>query len=165
MSIHPLALLGLMLALLAPGQNPQRGPSEEDKEKVRLRIGMTKEQQSQIEALYAQSDQQRREIGLKMRDLFRQLEEDCYEHYDFDRSKATAIRKEIVGLHKRILLLRADNEEKLRRILNRDQFRRLRELMREQREQFRKQWERRRRQFQGFRPPAGETWPACLGLL
>lgn len=134
--------LALFLAII-PSALGQRLPTEEEKERMRQRIGITKEQQNQIEALFMQTEQQKREIGMRMRELFRQ-QYALYENYDFDREQATAIRKEIMSLHRRTLLLHAENEEKLRRILNRDQFTRLRAMLKEQREQWRRDWERRR---------------------
>lgn len=116
----------------------QRGPTEEEREKIRLRIGITKEQQAQIEQLYAETDQQRREIGRRMGELFRQLYM-LYENYDFDRNQARTIRRDLTNLHRRILWIHAENEEKLRKILTKDQFDKLRALMREKREEWRKE--------------------------
>ena len=160
MGARPIALFTLLLTILGPPLGagiPQADPSregprfllaqfggqrpgtEEEKEKARVRIGMTKEQQAQIEALYAGTDQQMRDIGGRMRDLYRQLRT-LYDSYDFDRRQAGDIRKEIADLHRKILHLHYDNEEKLRRILNREQFQRLRELMKEE-------WRNHRRDF------------------
>lgn len=150
--------LALMLATLSPSLG-QRLPTEEEKEKIRQRIGITREQQNQIEALFMQTEQQKREIGMRMRELFRQ-QYALYENYDFDREQATAIRKEIMSLHKRTLLLHAENEEKLRRILNRDQFTRLRAMLKEQREQWQRDWERRRRPGPGLGRPMQGGPPA-----
>ncbi|HXG24294.1 MAG TPA: Spy/CpxP family protein refolding chaperone [Chthonomonadales bacterium] len=121
----------------------QRGPTEEEREKIRLRIGITKEQQTQIEQLYVETDQQRREIGRRMHMLYRQLFT-LYDNYDFDRNQARAIRRELTDLHRRTLWLHAENEEKLRKILTKEQFDKLRALMREKRDEWRREREKGR---------------------
>lgn len=133
-----------MMFLFSPlfGQRPI---PDDDKEKTRLRIGITKEQQDQIEAIYAETDRNRREIGKKLRDSFHQLMTSCYDNYDYDRNQAMALRKEIMRAHRRLLDIHADNEEKLRHILNKEQFDKLRALMKER-------WERQRREFERNRP-------------
>src|SRR5437870_4512448 len=96
-------------------------PSPEEKERARLRIGITPQQQAEIENLFKQTGQERRAINARMHDLYHQLHL-LYDAYDLDRRKARAVRDEIMTLNRRILTLHADTEEKLRRILNREQF-------------------------------------------
>lgn len=155
-----IALSLFALLLLAPlrhlsGQTPprgprssvgppgfQRGPSEEEKERIRLRIGITKEQQQQIEALYMETERQKGEVFAKMRELYAQLES-LYDAYDFDRNQARTLRREITRQHVQIMMIHLDNEEKLRRILTREQFEKLRAMMREAREKMRRDFDRR----------------------
>src|SRR5690348_1432026 len=135
----------LLLSLLAPVLGAQRPggppgpPSEEEKERIRGRLGITRDQQTQIEAIFADTGRQMREIDTRMRDLYHQLYA-AYDAYDFDRNQAHALRKEIAGLYRRRMALHAENEEKLRRILNRDQFDRMRAMMREMRDKHRQEW-------------------------
>jgi Spy/CpxP family protein refolding chaperone len=119
----------------------QRGPSEEERERIRLRIGITKEQQAQIEQLYTETDQKRREVGIRMRELYHQLFT-LYDNYDFDRNLARAIRRELTELHRRTLWIHAENEEKLRKILTKEQFDKLRTLMKEKLEEWRSRREK-----------------------
>jgi Spy/CpxP family protein refolding chaperone len=127
-----------------PGGPPgfQRGPSEEEKERIRLRIGITREQQQQIEALYMETERQKGEVFTKMRELYTQLES-MYDVYEFDRDQARNIRREITRQHVKIMMIHVDNEEKLRRILTREQFEKLRAIMREGREKLRRDFENR----------------------
>jgi Spy/CpxP family protein refolding chaperone len=128
--------------LLSQAGGP-RIPGPEEKERMRLRIGLTKEQQAQMEAIFVESGRQVREILSKMRELNEQLGA-LYDSYDYDRNQARAIRRELVRLHHRWLLLHAENEEKLRRLMSREQFARFRALMKEE-------WERCRREREGRR--------------
>jgi len=142
-------LLVLMLVAFAGRGYAQRPPTEEERERVRVRIGMTREQQEQIEKLWMETDRKLKEIAQKMGDLRRQLFE-LYDTYDYDRAKAAAIRKQIAALYAQRMAAFADNQEKLRRILNRDQFERLRALIHEDFEKRRQAWQGKR----GF-PPHG----------
>lgn len=110
--------------------------SEEDKERTRIRLGITKEQQAKIEALHADMSEKRRDIGSKMRDLYRKLS-DLYDSYDYDRDEARKTRREIGVTQLRMLALQGENEDSLRRILNREQFQRLRDMIKEQFEKMR----------------------------
>jgi Spy/CpxP family protein refolding chaperone len=104
--------------------------SPEEKERVRLRIGITKEQQAQIEAAHQELDQKRRELGARLWEQYRKLGA-VYTAYDFDRQQAKAIRREIFSLHRQILDLHAENEERLRKILSKEQFERFQAVMKE----------------------------------
>src|SRR5579884_3987130 len=93
----------LCLLLLLPSGTKAQKPLGESQPQ---RIGITSQQQKQLEALFAESKRQRQAIR--------------------SRQQARAIREEIVAQHRRLLDLYAENETKLRRILNREQFERLR---------------------------------------
>jgi len=111
-------------------RNANRGPSDEEKETIRLKIGITKDQEAKIEALHTETDQKLNDVMAKTRDLYKQLTA-LYDSYDFDRNQARNLRQQLTALHRRMLDIHADNEEKLRRILSRDQFEKLRQLLKE----------------------------------
>ena len=134
-----------------PGGRRFQGPTEEEKERNRIRIGISKEQQAEIDRVFHDSDQQMQEIRRKFGDLSKQLYT-LYDSYDFDRGQANAIRRDLLRLHKRMADIHADNEEKLRRIMTREQFDRMRAIVRETMEQHRKEWEERRRNGGPTRP-------------
>jgi len=153
-----LAAAAVLLGITA-GALAQRPPSDEERERNRVRLGITREQQEQIEALYAELDRQNREIWTRSGELFRQLDEK-YSSYDLDQEGARAIRRELMGLHRRRLMAFAEFQDKLRRVLNREQFNRLQVLVREQREKWRKQWEQGRgRGGPGGGRPGGHPGP------
>ncbi len=137
MKYRSLALAALPLALVLGQALAQHGPSEEEKERIRVRIGITREQNSQIEAIYAEDRRQDMELRGRMGELYRQLDT----VYD-DRSQASIVRKQICGLYRQRIAIHADTQEKLRRVLNRDQFARLTAMVHEWRDRFRKdhQW-------------------------
>jgi hypothetical protein len=121
-----------------------QGPSEEEKERNRIRIGISKDQQAEIDRVFRDSDQLMQEIRKKFGDLSKQLYA-LYDNYDFDRAQAQAIRRDLLRLHKRMADIHAENEEKLRHIMNREQFERMRAIVRESMESHRKEWEERRK--------------------
>jgi Spy/CpxP family protein refolding chaperone len=126
-----------------PPQGPvRRQPTEEEKEAARKRIGMSVQQQKEIEAVFAASDAAMQEIRTRMGELMRQ-QWDLFGQYDFDRNAAQSLRKELLGLHRRIMLQQLENEEKIRRILNKEQFEKMRAMMKEQFEKNRQRWGRR----------------------
>lgn len=131
-----IVLPACLLLLAAPYALAQRPDDERNKARdaTVARLGLTKEQQTQIEAFYTESDRQQRELMTKMRDLYHQLYT-VYDNYDYDKNQASSIRREIGMLYKKRLTLTGENEDKLRRILNREQFDKLRALMKEQKEQ------------------------------
>ncbi|HZO91171.1 MAG TPA: periplasmic heavy metal sensor [Chthonomonadaceae bacterium] len=112
----------LCLLLLLPSGTKAQKPLGESQPQ---RIGITSQQQKQLEALFAESKRQRQAIRSRQHALYRELRS-LYDSYDFDPQRARAIREEIVAQHRRLLDLYAENETKLRRILNREQFERLR---------------------------------------
>lgn len=118
------ALAGLLFALLSPRRAV--ADNDDDDDRARKRLGITREQQNQIEALYRATDRQRRDLRTRLDTLYREMDR-LYARYDFDRARARTLANEISTLRRRSLLLYTDNEEKLRRILNREQFERLRD--------------------------------------
>jgi hypothetical protein len=60
------------------------------------------------------------------------LYENIYGEYDLPVARAAEVRREILDLHRRMGDIHAENEVKLRKILNREQFERMRALMREE---------------------------------
>jgi|DewCreStandDraft_4_1066084.scaffolds.fasta_scaffold147961_1 Spy/CpxP family protein refolding chaperone len=117
--------------LIGAPQGPSKAAQDEEKERRRLRIGITKEQEAQLDALWTEQGPKRREIMEKMRDALKRLGE-LYDSYDFDREQARAIRREIVGLHARTMMLHLEAEEKIRKILTKEQFDKMRALMKEE---------------------------------
>jgi Spy/CpxP family protein refolding chaperone len=136
----------------APGQRP----GDDEKEKIRVRIGITPQQQQQIDDLYnetrARMDEVRKSMGEKQKALW-----DVYGNYDIDETAARSLRIEILKLHRKFGEIQADNERKLRTILSREQFEKLRQVMKEQWEAKRKQFEERRANRPAGGPSPGRT--------
>jgi Spy/CpxP family protein refolding chaperone len=116
------------------GGPPQ--PTPEERERFRQRLGITVRQQEQMDALFADSDRQRKALSKRLWELFDQRRQ-VTDVYDFDRARERAIRKDLEQVNSQILKLHWETEEKLRRILNREQFDRLRELRAEMMRSFR----------------------------
>ncbi len=117
-----IGLLLLLCFLFAQplGTMAQRPPSAEQQQQ----LGITNRQQKELEALFSESRRQRDIAHARLHALYQELQ-GLYASYEFDQKRAAVIRKEIVAQHLRLLELHADNEVKLRRILNPDQFARL----------------------------------------
>lgn len=127
---------------------PRSGPTPEEKEKARIRMGITVDQQQQIEALFTETGRQMRDTMGRVRDLYQQLDA-VYNDYDYDRAKVRAIEHQIMQQRRRLLTIHASNETRLRAILNRDQFARMRAMIAEMRGQRRDgRW-----RGQGPKPP------------
>ena len=137
-----LAILGLLAISMTGAAFAQREPSDEEKERTRQKIGITREQQKELEAALAEARRQEGEIHAKSRELYGQLFAQ-YDIYDFSREDAKKIRREIGKLHHRRMLIHAETQEKLRRILTREQFDRMTQLTREKFEKWRKDHPRR----------------------
>ena len=137
-----LVMFGLLVCSLTGAALAQREPSEDEKERTRIRIGITREQQKELEAALADARRQETEIHTKTRELYGQLFAQ-YDIYDFSRDDAKKIRREIGKLHHRRMLIHAETQEKLRRILTREQFDRMTQLTREKYEKWRKDHPRR----------------------
>lgn len=131
--------LFLLAALCAaplplPAQNRYEGGR--DKEKARQQIGITASQQDAIEGLFADVEKQEKPIHARLHSLYHDLQR-LYDSYEFDAKQARSLRDEIGTQQKNLLTLYASKEERLRRILTRVQFERLRAQMKERREQSR----------------------------
>jgi Spy/CpxP family protein refolding chaperone len=128
-----------------------RGPTDEEKEQNRIRLGITRQQQQQIDDLYNETRTKMGDVWKAMREAQNKLRL-AYEPYDFNEGEAKSLRIEIVKLHRKMGEIQLDNERKIRAILTREQFGKLRELMKEQ---FQKFEERRR----ANRPPGAPGGP------
>lgn len=118
------------------GSGRSGGPSwasPAERERVRVRIGLSVEQGKRIEELHADFEKQRRALMTRRRDLYTRLRS-VYEEYDFDRRVADGVRHQIVAIHEEQSRLMAQNEEKLRKIVTREQFAKMRDMMREERD-------------------------------
>lgn len=146
--------VGLLALAMVPASGFQRPPTDEEKEAVRVRIGISKDQQAQIEAAWAENRRQSEELSKKMNDLRRQLY-GLYENYDYDRAQADGLRHQTQVLYRKRLEVFGQTQEKMRKILSRDQFNRLQAIMREQREKMRRDWESRRGPGGPGRGPGG----------
>lgn len=120
----------------------RRGPSDADKEKARIRIGMTKEQQQQIEAVFNESDKKTREVFTELGQKHQDLQH-VYDSYEIDKARERILIREIARLRMKLLQIHAENEAKIRRILTKEQHEKLRALMKEAMEQARRGWGRR----------------------
>ena len=147
-------ITGLLVILFVPtaAAFSQRGPSEEERARIRARTGISQEQQNQIEAIYRDQRRQEDEIRRKTFEVYKQLGE-VYDKYDFDRNQAASFRKEIGRLHRQRLHVHAETQDKLRRVMTREQFEKLNQLVKEQMESMRKAWEKRGDRRGPPRPP------------
>ena len=98
---------------------------ERRKERERKRLGITRVQQHLIAEHYKETDRERREIRKRLEQRERDLRR-VYAVFDYDRQRANALMEEINDLRRRSMQLYANSEERLRRILTREQFQRLR---------------------------------------
>ena len=105
-------------------------PNPAQREEARVRIGLTVAQSKKIEQLYQETARQRQVIVKQTRELYHQLRA-LYDKYDFDHHRAALLRKKILALHQRRLELFSKNEERLRKIMNRQQFDRMRAMIRQ----------------------------------
>ncbi len=112
------------------GTRPRFTQTPEEKEADRVRLGITKEQQNHIESVHAELDQKRKDLADKLWEQYRKLGT-LYSSYEIDEAQTKVVRREIVSLHRRILDLHAENEQRIRRILTKDQFERFQALMKE----------------------------------
>jgi Spy/CpxP family protein refolding chaperone len=94
---------------------------------LRRRLRLSDEQQEKIQQLYRDSDRRKREIDELLKKLYRDLDK-LYDRYDFDRGKVKNVSDQISDVRRRSLTLYRENEEKLRSILTREQFERLRNI-------------------------------------
>jgi Spy/CpxP family protein refolding chaperone len=120
-------------------------PGAAERERARIRIGLTKDQEKRIERFHEASAKRRQAIATQMRDSYRELRK-LYDTYDFDRAKADRLRKRILALHQQRMELFGQNEEELRKIMTREQFMKMRAMMQEE-------WQKRAHR-PDQRPPA-----------
>jgi len=125
------------------GFEGRRGPTDEERERARVTIGMSREQQKQLEASFHDSETRMRDVMTRIRDRHKELNE-VYAAYDLDRAKARGLIRELADLHRKVLESRTDNEERMRKVLTREQFDKLRALLD-------REWKRRG----GFRGSGG----------
>ncbi len=104
--------------------------SPEQKNALRLKIGLSVQQQAQIDAVFEEMGRQRKPISDKLRDLHKQRHE-LLTSYTIDRSKEKSLRAEITSLYGKLLQMHTESEEKIRRIMTREQYERLQQMMRE----------------------------------
>lgn len=129
-----LLLFGMLaIPVVSTAQRPGLPPEQH------FKIGLNSQQQKQLETYFAEAGKQRQAAHAKLRALFEELQ-GLYDSYDYDAQKARAIREEIVVQQRRILAIHAENEAKLRRILNKDQFEKLRAQMKADREKHMQMW-------------------------
>lgn len=127
---------------------PRFGVSDAEKEKARQRIGITREQQQQLEALLEETGKQTRAVFEQLREKHEQLQA-VYEAYEIDKNKERALMRDISRLRYRLLQIHSEHEAKVRQVLTKEQHERLRALMKEA-------MENARRAFPGpgrFGPP------------
>lgn len=119
--------------------SPQGRPpiSDDEKEKNRVRLGITQQQQQQIDDLYNETRTKMSDVWKSMGEKQRQLR-DVYREYAFDEAKAKSLRIDINRLHRKMTDIQLENERKIRMILTREQFDKLQLLMKEKFEQFRR---------------------------
>lgn len=121
--------------------------SPEEREKFRIRVGMTPQQQEQLETLFKDVHKRRSDLFNRMRELFEEREK-VTDDYEFDRKREKAIRNELGQINAQLLNLHTETEEKIRKILNKEQFDKLRAIRKEQKEKWMKE-----RGTRGDRPP------------
>lgn len=134
-----LGLAPLLLFAQPPPPGGDRGgfpqPTPEMKEKFRQRIGITEQQQEQLDAVFKEMFQKRKDLGTRLRELFEARQKVC-DVYELDKNQLKKVNSEIQKAQAQILALHVETEEKVRRILNKDQFGKLVAF----REEGRKKW-------------------------
>lgn len=99
-------------------------PTPEQRERYRQKLGITVQQQEQLDALYAEADKKRKELWDKMREMNTQHWE-MLETFDYDKTKERIHRYEMSKLYRSILFHHTDTEDKIRKLLTKEQFERL----------------------------------------
>jgi uncharacterized protein with von Willebrand factor type A (vWA) domain len=118
------------------------------KEEFRQKIGMTEQQQEQMDKMFKETFQKRRDLGKKMRQQF-EARQKVGNVYELDRAQLRQINNEIQRVNAQILALHVEAEEKIRRILNKDQFNKMIAF----REEGMKKWQAGERQRRGGGAP------------
>lgn len=138
----------LAIIVVAPAVvSQQRFPSEEEREKIRVRVGMTKEQQAQVEAIFTEERKLETESRKKTGELYKQLQQNL-DVYDNDKVAAANLRKEICRLYRERIMIHANAQEKLRKVLTKEQFDKMTEMAHE----WQNKWRERRGNFGPGRP-------------
>ncbi|MEP6753952.1 MAG: hypothetical protein ABJA67_00505 [Chthonomonadales bacterium] len=135
-------------------------PTEEEKEKNRIRIGISKEQQAKLEALFKETGDLMQEAFKKQGEKRKELS-DVYKEYKYDKAKAASLQEELLQIRRQLAEISKKNEDKLRHILKKDQFDRFQTLLQEARDNHMKErGERGGRP--GGRPGGGGPPPSHL---
>ena len=121
-------LVAMVSALLGP-LAAERAVADGDFGGLRRRLRLSEEQREQIQRLYRDSDRRKDDIEERLKKLYSELDR-LYDQFDYDRGRVRTVTNEISDVRRRSLTLYMDNEEKLRRILKREQFERLRDITR-----------------------------------
>ncbi len=122
-------LVLLCLALLQPSRSLGQHPLDEGQQKL---IGMSSQQQKQLEEVFSKAGPKRQAIRARLHDLYTELLQ-LDENYTFDEKRSSFLRNQIVEQQRQLLALHATNEAKIRGILTAEQFLKLRALMKEER--------------------------------
>jgi Spy/CpxP family protein refolding chaperone len=120
--------------------SPPQGPpqiSQEEKERNRQRLGISLQQQQQIDDLFKETQTKTGEVWKSLREKQGQLRE-AYQQYDLDEARAKSLRIDIIRLHRKMGEIQLENERRIRTILTREQFDKLQQLMKEKFEQFKR---------------------------
>ena len=105
-------------------------PTDEEKEKNRIRIGISKEQQAKLEALFKETGDQMQEVFKKQGEKRKELS-DVYKEYKYDKAKAASLQEELLLIRRQVAEISKKNEDKLRQILKKDQFDRFQLVLQE----------------------------------
>lgn len=112
-----------------------------EREKARLQIGISVQQQEQLTRLYAEADKKEKAIGHELHSLYKQ-QRALYSVYLIDHSQERELRKKIEQMHSQLLQLHADTEDGLRKLLTREQFERLNAALKDHRRGNRREQDR-----------------------
>ncbi len=123
--------------LHGPPTAAQKQQWEEEKEKNRIRVGLTKEQQARLEDMFKASKDQLDELYKKQREKREELST-VFKEYKYDRSKANSIRRDLQDIRNQISDVLDKSEDNIRRIMNKTQFDRFQQMLQEQRDLRRK---------------------------
>ncbi len=140
-------ITAIAVAQRGPG-GPPPGPSPEEREKIRVAVGMTKDQQNQVEAIYHDGWKREEDLRKKSGELGKQLKL-IYDTYNYDKSQAAGIRKEMCALYHQRMAIHAETQDKIRKVLTKEQFDKLTEQANLMFEANMKKWRERGRGFGG----------------
>lgn len=112
-----------------------------EREKARMQIGISVQQQEQLTRLYAEADKREKAIGKELHGLYEQ-QRALYSVYLIDHNQERELRKKIEQMHSQLLQLHADTEDGLRKLLTREQFERLNAALKDHRRGNRREQDR-----------------------